>query len=127
MSNCNNCSAPLPANSIICEYCGTRNDTDLKGVHKYTVQQPDTDRICPRCNISMKTIDLKIEGKFLIERCPDCLGLFFDIGELEALLKASVKNVYDVQRHKITELNKTLRKEIQSLNRIVLKNDHILS
>ncbi len=109
MSNCNNCSAPLPANSIICDYCGTRNDTDLKGVHKYTVQQPETDRICPRCNISMQTIDLKIEGKFLIERCPDCLGLFFDIGELEAILKASVENVFDIQRHKINELNKTLR------------------
>jgi Zn-finger nucleic acid-binding protein len=109
MSDCNNCSAPLPANSIICDYCGTRNDTDLKGVHKYTVQQPDSKRICPRCNISMKTIDMKIEGKFLIERCPDCLGLFFDINELETLLKASVKNVYDIQRHKINELNKSLK------------------
>lgn len=109
MANCANCSAPLPANSIICDYCGTRNDTDLKGVHRYTVQEPDTDRICPRCNISTKTIDLKVEGKFLIERCPDCLGLFFDTGELETLIKASVKNVYDVNRHKINELNKTLR------------------
>lgn len=109
MSNCKNCSAPLPVNSIVCGYCGTRNDTDLRGVHKYTVQKPDTDRICPRCNISTKTIDMKVEGRFLIERCPDCLGLFFDTGELETLLKASVKNVYDVNRHKINELNKTFR------------------
>ncbi len=109
MANCDNCSAPLPPNSIICDYCGTRNDTDLKGVHRYTVQEPDTERICPRCNISMRTLDLKIEGKFLIERCEDCLGLFFDTGELEALIKASVKNVYDANRHKINELNKTLR------------------
>ena len=109
MANCDNCSAPLPPNSIICDYCGTRNDTDLKGVHRYTVHEPDTERICPRCNISLRTIDLKIEGKFLIERCEDCLGLFFDTGELEALIKASVKNVYDVSRHKIDELNKTLR------------------
>lgn len=109
MANCDNCSAPLPPNSIICEYCGTRNDTDLKGVHRYTVHHPDTERICPRCNISLRTIDLKINGKFLIERCPECLGLFFDTGELETLIKASVENVYDVNRHKINELNKTLR------------------
>ena len=109
MANCNNCSAPLPANSIICAYCGTRNDTDLKGVHRYTVCEPETLRICPRCDIGMQTIDLKLEGKFLIERCPECLGLFFDSGELEALIKASVTNVYDVSRHKINELNKTLR------------------
>ncbi len=109
MANCDNCSAPLPQNSIICDYCGTRNDTDLKGVHRYTVHEPDTERICPRCNISLRTIDLKIDGKFLIERCEDCLGLFFDTGELETLIKASVKNVYDVNRHKIDELNKTLR------------------
>lgn len=111
MANCSNCSAPLPANSIICDYCGTRNDTDLKGVHRFTVHAPDTDRICPRCNISMRTIDLKIDGKFLIERCEECLGLFFDTGELEALIKASVKNVYDVNRHKINELNKNLRNQ----------------
>lgn len=109
MANCSNCSAPMPPNSIICDYCGSRNDTDLKGVHKYTIHEPDTERICPRCTISLRTLDLKIDGKFLIERCQDCLGMFFDTGELEALIKASVSNVYNVDRHKITHLNKTLR------------------
>jgi Zn-finger nucleic acid-binding protein len=109
MANCKNCSAPMPPNSIICDYCSTRNDTDLKGIHKYTVHEPETERICPRCNISLRTLDLKIDGKFLIERCQDCLGMFFDMGELEALIKASVSNVYNIDRHKITQLNKTLR------------------
>lgn len=99
----------MPPNSIICDYCGSRNDTDLKGVHRYTVHEPETERICPRCNISLRTLDLKIDGKFLIERCQDCLGMFFDTGELETLIKASVSNVYNVDRHKITHLNKTLR------------------
>jgi Zn-finger nucleic acid-binding protein len=101
----------MPANSIICDYCGTRNDTDLKGVHKYTVTVPHSERICPRCNISISTIDLKINGKFLIERCDQCLGLFFDPGELEALLKASVQHVYNVNHHKLNELNKNLRRQ----------------
>lgn len=107
MANCSNCSAPLPPDSIICDYCGSRNDTDLKGVHRYTVHAPDTERTCPRCKISLKTIDLKIDEKFLIERCDECLGLFFDTGELEALLKASVDHVYHVNRKKIDHLNKT--------------------
>lgn len=109
MANCDNCSAPLPPNSIICQYCGSRNDTDLKGIHRFTVTVPDTERTCPRCSISLQTIDLKIEGTFLIERCERCLGLFFDVGELEALIKASVTHVYQVDRHKITDLNETLR------------------
>ena len=109
MANCENCSAPLPANSIICGYCGSRNDTDLKGIHRFTVNTPDSERTCPRCAISLQTIDLKVEGTFLIERCEQCLGLFFDVGELEALIKASVTHVYQADRHKINDLNKTLR------------------
>lgn len=61
-----------------CEYCGSRNDVDLKGVHHYTTHEPESARRCPRCGVQLKTIDLKLDGRFLIERCDDCLGLFFD-------------------------------------------------
>jgi len=105
MSNCSNCSAPLPANSIICDYCKTRNDTDLNGVHRYTTHEIESARICPRCTISLRTIDLKINGKFLIERCDQCLGLFFDPAELEALLEATVTNVFDINRSKLDAIN----------------------
>jgi Zn-finger nucleic acid-binding protein len=105
MANCSNCSAPLPANSIICEYCKTRNDTDLKGINRYTTYEIESARICPRCNISLRTIDLKINGRFLIERCDECLGLFFDPGELEALLEATVSNVFDINRSKVDDIN----------------------
>lgn len=106
MPNCSNCSAPLPLGSISCDYCGSRNDVDLKGVHYYTTHEADTDRICPRCRISLKTIDLKIKGRFLIERCPECLGLFFDPGELEALLEASVSNVFEINRSQLSQLSR---------------------
>ncbi len=111
MAKCINCSAPLPPNSIVCEYCGSRNDTDLKGIHTYTTHEPESQRICPRCNIPLKTIDLKINGKFLIERCNECLGLFFDSGELETLLKVSVKNVYDINHARLNNINDTFRRE----------------
>lgn len=104
MANCKNCSAPIPADTIVCSYCGTRNDTDLSGIHEYTEVAPEKERICPRCEKAMKTIDLKIGGTFLIERCETCMGMFFDAGELEALIKATVKNVGHVNHKKLKEL-----------------------
>jgi Zn-finger nucleic acid-binding protein len=103
--NCTNCAAPLPLGSISCDYCGSRNDVDLKGINYYTTHETDTDRICPRCSIRLKTIDLKIKGRFLIERCDGCLGLFFDPGELEALLEAAVSNVFEIDRSQLARLN----------------------
>ena len=109
MANCKNCSAPIPANTITCAYCGTRNDTDLSGIHEFTEVAPDQLRTCPRCDVAMQTVDLKIDGTFLIERCDTCLGMFFDSGELEALIKATVKNV--------NHINHTKLKELYTLNR----------
>ncbi|ACM22075.1 hypothetical protein Geob_3737 [Geotalea daltonii FRC-32] len=111
MANCSNCSAPLLSGSIKCEYCGSRNDIDLKGINYYTTNEPDSERICPRCNIRLKTIDLKVEGKFLVERCDECLGLFFDPGELEALLQATVTNVFAIDRSRLNAINATRRAE----------------
>lgn len=111
MANCANCSAPLPQNSIKCDYCGSRNDVDLKGVHYYTTHDPDSERNCPRCGIALRTIDLKLEGKFLIERCEQCLGLFFDHGELEALLDATVTKVFAVNSARLERINVAGSKE----------------
>jgi len=101
VSNCTNCSAPLPLNTVRCDYCGSRNNVDLTGINYYTVHDSDTARICPVCTVHLKTIDLGINGKFFIERCEDCLGLFFDPGELEALLEYSVKNVFEINRNRL--------------------------
>lgn len=109
MSNCINCGAPLPPKSIVCPYCSTRNDVDLKGLYKHRVEDAASDRICPRCDIPLQTIDLKLEGKFLIERCTDCLGLFFDPGELETLLDKSVSKVFHIDREQLETINKLKR------------------
>lgn len=101
MANCTNCSAPLPHASILCAYCGSRNDIDLKGVHYYTTHEVEAERTCPRCNIGLKTIDLNINGTFLIERCDECFGLFFDPNELEALLEATVSNVFTINKSQL--------------------------
>ncbi len=60
--------------------------------------------MCPRCNQQLQTLDLKVQGTFLIERCGKCMGLFFDPGELEALLEHSVKHVYAVDHATLSVL-----------------------
>ncbi len=118
MAKCISCSAPLAANTLVCEYCGTKNDTDLAGVHTYTTHELESGRNCPRCHIPMKTIDLKLQGKFYIERCDTCMGLFFDPGELEVLLKASVKNVFHINRAKLDHINATMARANKSVHYI---------
>ncbi len=105
MARCSNCNAPLPDSSVLCDYCGCRNDIDLRGIHYYTTHENESPRICPRCSINLKTINLKQNGKFLIERCDQCLGLFFDPGELEALLEATVTNVFLIDRTGLDGIN----------------------
>lgn len=109
MANCCNCSAPLPLNAMKCEYCGSLNDIDLAGIHYNTTHEPDSPRICPRCSIALKTVDLHVEGKFLIERCDSCQGLFFDPGELEALLEATVSNVFSINNSRLDSINNSMR------------------
>ncbi len=105
MARCKSCSAPLVSYSIKCDYCGSRNDVDLKGIHEYTLKKPETNRICPRCDKPLQTIDLNIEGTFFIERCEECLGMFFDPGELEFLLDKTVKNILSVDYQRLQALN----------------------
>ncbi len=106
MARCNSCSAPLTANSVLCRYCGIRNDIDLHGKYQFILHSEQSDRICPLCNKSLQTIDLDINGPFLIERCDSCYGLFFDPGEIETFLESSVSGVFHVNRELIGNINK---------------------
>lgn len=105
MARCSNCKAPLAPGSLLCGYCGNRTDIDLKGIHYYTTHDNDSPRVCPRCNIKLKTLDLKLHGRFLIDRCDKCMGIFFDPGELEALLEATVKNIAGIDRAGLEAIN----------------------
>jgi len=109
MANCINCGAPLTGNLLVCQYCKTRQDVDLAIISRYTVEKPGSERICPRCHIPLQIIDLRLGGKFYIERCEHCLGLFFDPGELEALLDKTVTHVYEVDRQRLDEIQNVKR------------------
>lgn len=109
MANCKNCGAALSGNLLVCSYCKTRQDVDLGIIHRFTVEKPKSKRICPRCHIPLQVIDLRLGEKFYIERCEDCLGLFFDPGELEALLDKTVTNVYEIDRQRLAEIQNVKR------------------
>ena len=108
MANCTSCSAPLPVKATICLYCNYKNDVDLHAIHHNTTSRPDSDRTCPTCELPMHSINLKADGKFFIERCENCMGLFFDTGELEALLDQSVSNTFLIDKKRIETINKEL-------------------
>lgn len=110
MANCKNCGAVLTGTLLICDYCKTRQDVDLSVVHRYTIENPRSERICPRCHIPLQTIDLQLQGRFLIERCSRCLGLFFDPGELEALLEKAVTNVHAIDPQRLSEVRGVKRR-----------------
>ena len=105
MPRCSNCSAPLPAKSIICAYCNTRNDIDLTPIHKEKrLPFVPSDRYCPSCTITLDSIDVGNKTRFMVEKCPECYGLFFDNGELDRLLEDSVKSSYYIDHHKLHSL-----------------------
>lgn len=109
---CESCSAPLPPAETVCAYCGTRNSVDLECLHEYTVVGPDRARSCPRCDVPLDTVDLKIEGTFLLERCPRCFGLFFDPGEVEKLLESAVRNAFTIDYGSLGGLAETHAPEV---------------
>jgi len=110
MANCQNCGAPLTGTLLVCNYCQTRQDVDLSLVHRFTVEDPKSKRVCPRCHIPLQTVDLRLENKFLIERCERCLGLFFDPGELEAFLEKAVTNVHAIDSQRLNEVQSVKRR-----------------
>jgi len=105
MARCKSCSAPLLANTNRCNYCGVRNDVDLHAKHEFSVHEKMSDRICPHCEKPLQTIQIQLDKPIHIERCTDCFGLFFDLGEMEALLNHSVTHVTGINLEHIDNIN----------------------
>lgn len=107
--NCVNCGAPLPPTSNICTFCHTLNDTDLRAIGVSRPAGSPSERLCPRCDLPLTSVNIGETKPIVIERCAQCLGLFFDPGELEAVLDDSVRHVYGIDYQRMTELNERER------------------
>ncbi len=106
MANCNSCSAPLPADSSFCSYCGTRNDLDVMAMPRFAAEREASHRHCPDCRELLDAIRLSADGSFAVERCPTCFGLFFDPGEVQAFLEASVAPAFVINYQQIVNVNR---------------------
>lgn len=113
--NCINCGAPIGADVRECGFCKTKVDLDIKGIHRYTKVKSEAIRTCAKCKSPMDTINLHLDGDFLIEQCRKCMSLFFDPGELNFLLNNTVQApeiVNHLQLNKLLETNDTLDHDV---------------
>jgi Zn-finger nucleic acid-binding protein len=109
--DCTNCGAPLQPKSNLCTYCDTLNDTDLRAIRRNATRKGEADRDCPRCAERMTSIDMRLSGGLLVERCKNCLGIFFDPGELEQVLDDSVSHVYEID---VERMNTIVAEEVNT-------------
>jgi len=103
---CSACGAALPATSLICSFCGTRNAVDLSGLSASTERAPATPRSCPRCGTVTESVNVGRRQRFFIEQCARCHGLFFDLNELQALLDDTVAPTYEINLPLLSALQK---------------------
>jgi Zn-finger nucleic acid-binding protein len=76
-----------------CGHCGRLNDLDLRHLQVPVAAGRESQEVaCPRCRESLVTIKFKLVELFEIERCKRCLGTFFDVAELEAVLRLAAGN-----------------------------------
>lgn len=104
MANCTSCGAPLPPSKVVCAYCGTRNNVDLQSLGDCTLVATAQPRHCPNCKKEMQCINVASSKDFFIEKCTDCNGLFFDPGELEALLDQKIAHDSTINYERLKEL-----------------------
>ncbi|MFQ6537752.1 MULTISPECIES: zf-TFIIB domain-containing protein [Aphanothece] len=93
---CPSCGAPRPPRGVVCAYCGTRLDLDLRGWAHLQAGGVSTDLQCPDCGTSLEVLQLGPAGTISLGRCPDCMGLFLPLGSLELLLDQAVGRVWNV-------------------------------
>lgn len=75
-----------------CPFCGVRADIDLRQVH-FRDLGPDPSMACPQCSTPLDVIELETEPRLQVERCLTCHGMFFNPGEVEALLDAQTNPI----------------------------------
>lgn len=102
---CPSCAAPLPPGKALCRYCGSTTDVDFSGRSVGSPTPPERPRPCASCAKLMDSLNVGSEDEpFFIERCPACLGLFFELRELEAIIEREVPPVQVVDHLALARL-----------------------
>lgn len=82
---CHQCGGALAGRMTFCPYCGVRQDIDLRQIH-FRDLGSDGSMACPSCDSTLSVIEFDSDPPLRVERCCGCQGMFFNPGELQALL-----------------------------------------
>jgi Zn-finger nucleic acid-binding protein len=82
---CHQCGGALSGVMTFCPFCGVRQDIDLRQIH-FRDLGSDGSMACPSCESMLSVIEFDSEPPLRVERCCGCHGMFFNPGELQALL-----------------------------------------
>ena len=61
-------------------------------------------RLCPHCQVGLQAMNLLEDDPIETDMCPACRGLWFDKGELVAILEAVKEPGAEINRHLLTSL-----------------------
>lgn len=100
---CGHCGGRLEGNLTVCPFCSTRQDIDLAQIHFRDLGN-DGSMPCPGCESTLGVIEFDTDPAIRIERCESCLGLFFNPGELVALLQQKTNPLVWLDRQRLSEI-----------------------
>jgi Zn-finger nucleic acid-binding protein len=100
---CINCGGALEGVMTFCPYCGVRQDIDLRQVH-FRDLGSDGSMACPSCESTLSLIEFDAGVPVRVERCAACHGMFFNPGELEALLDAQTNPLVWLDQVQMTQI-----------------------
>lgn len=100
---CQQCGGRLEGDLTECPFCGTRQDIDLQQIH-YRDLGHEGSLPCPGCEATLALIEFDTDPPIRIERCDQCLGMFFNPGELVALMEANTNPVVWLDRNGLADI-----------------------
>lgn len=86
-----------------CPFCGVRQDIDLRQIH-FRDLGTDASLACPSCSTALSVIEFETNPILRIERCNACHDMFFNPGELEAILDAQTHPLVWLDLAQITQI-----------------------
>lgn len=84
---CTHCGIALASPAAICPFCLKRQETGDRKIHCRDLG-PAADMPCPECSTALSVVEFETQPPLTLERCGSCDGMFFNPGELEALMAA---------------------------------------
>ncbi|QJE95335.1 zf-TFIIB domain-containing protein [Luteolibacter luteus] len=100
---CTSCGGRLEGTMTFCPFCGVRQDVNLRQIH-FRDLGTDASMPCPQCEIPLDVIEFDSEPKLKVERCNKCLGMFFNPGEIEALLESQTNPLVWIDTAQLTRI-----------------------